>query len=305
MRLTRAARGLGLLAGLAMVLSSCALPPLPGFPGGGGGGGGSAAGSVDLERDDVITFTSHQMAMEGDFGDDVVEIHRDRVVVRFVLPDGTVLYEVDAELAPEDRARVEQAAEDYLEWEPTVPAEDRTPCTDIGSDIVRISGSITHSSTMQNCQGETPLAALSDEAREAAGRLDEQLARPWQQWTVEIRPWDESLQGVDEAVAPERYSLDRGWGGEGMLLTATNTPEGWGAEVDAEQAGDGVLLSWVQTGTVLTAINEVHLERHTIDCADPTGQIQIIRAGDPAALWTHRVCPGDVTEDLETVLRAL
>ncbi|MGO1225375.1 MAG: hypothetical protein ACTMII_10840 [Brachybacterium sp.] len=307
MRTSQVARGLALLGGLAMVLSACTLPPLPGFPGsgGGGGGGGSAADSIDLTHDDVITYTSHQMAMEGDFGDEVVEIHRDRVVLRFELPDDSVLFEVETELEPEQRARVEQAAEAYLEWEPTVPDSDRDACTDIGSDIVEISGSITHRSTMQNCQGETPLAALSDEAREAVGRIDEHLARPWQQWTVEIRPWDESLQGADEATPPERYSLDRGWGGEGMLLTATNTPEGWGAEVDVEQAAEGVLLSWAQTGTVLTAVNEVHLERRSIGCGDPTGEMRIIRAGEPAALWTHRVCPGDVTEDLATVLRAL
>lgn len=296
---SQAARGLALLGGLMMVLSACALPSLPGFPGGGG------SGSVDLERDDVITYIAPQRAMEGDFGVEVVEIHRDRVVLRFELPDDSVLFEVESELAPEDRARVEQAAEEYLEWEPTVPDADRNPCTDIGSDTVEISGSTEHSSSMQNCQDETPLAALSDEIQQAVGRLDEHLARPWQQWTVEIRPWDESLQGADEAVAPERYSLERGWGGEGMLLTATNPPEGWGAEVDAEQAAEGVLLSWSQTGTVLTAVNEVYLERRSIDCGDPTGEMQIIRAGEPSALWTYQICPSDVTEDLETVLRAL
>lgn len=296
-------RGVALLGALAMLLSACTLPPLPGLPG--SGGGGPAAGSIDLERDDVITYTSHQMAMEGDFGNEVVEIHRDRVVLRFELPDDSVLFEVEAELAPEQRTLIEQAAEEYLEWEPTVPDADRSQCTDIGSDTVEISGSIVHSSSMQNCLDETPLEELADEIQQAVGRLDEDLAVPWQQWTVEIRPWDESLQGADESIPPERYSLERGWGGEGMLLTATNTPEGWGSEVDPGQASDGVLLSWAQTGTVLTAVNKVYLERSSIGCEDPTGEMRIIRAGEPAALWTHRVCAGDVTEDLETVLRGL
>ena len=169
---TRAVRAIALLAGSTLMLGACAMPSLSRLGGG-----------PDLAATDVITLTHPQTMPDGYYGETTIEIGEHTLTERYVLPDGTEIYSVEQELSAEDRDHLEQATETYLDWEPSVPADERIDCMDAGLQTVEVSGSITHASSMQDCDPGIPLARAqrpgprlpgreSRTARSARRRLD-------------------------------------------------------------------------------------------------------------------------------------
>lgn len=287
---TRRTGAAALLAALTLALSACTIPRLPGQDG------------PDLAGDDVLTLTHTAAGMFGFFGTSSTEVGADTVTQSFVLPNETVIFSVTEEITAEDRERIEESAEEYLDWERTLSDEERTPCTDIPSTGVEISGSITHESSVQDCTGESPLRALERSVRSAQSALPGQLARPTADWTVEIRPWGED--GPDESAPVERYRLSAAQHEIGMGITAQNTPPGWGETLEPD-TGDGAPLGWDTTGTLLIELNDFLLGQDQLGCGDQTGEIRVTHEGTPAMTWTYRLCPGQQSEALADALRAL
>lgn len=285
----RNTRAIVLMTGLAMMVSACSLPQW--------GGGGA-----DLASGDVITITRTSAGMFGLFGAGTTEIAEDTVTSRYSLPNNAEIYALTEELAAPDREHIEHAAEEYLEWERTLSERARTPCTDIPSDRIEISGSTTHESTVQDCSEDTPLRALKQSVTHAQSEFPEQLAHPTDEWTIEIRPW--AGDGPDESADVERYALTRAEHEKGMGITAQNAPSGWGAELVPE-GDDPASLGWDTTGTVLTEINGFLLGQRQLGCGDQTGEIRVIKQGEPSLTWTYRLCPGQQSEVLAQTLRGL
>lgn len=287
---TRRLRATALLAALTLALGACTLPRSPGQDG------------PDLAGDDVLTLTHTAAGMFGYFGASYTEVGADTITQTFVLPDQTEIFSVTEEISAGDRAHIEDSAEEYLDWERTLSEKERTPCTDVPSTGVEISGSITHESSVQDCMDESPLQVLEGSVRSAQSELPGQLARPTADWTIEIRPWGED--GPDESAPVERYRLTAAQHEIGMGITAQNAPSGWGEGLEPD-TGDGAPLGWGTTGTVLIELNAFLLGQDQLGCGDQTGEIRVIQEGMPATTWTYRLCPGQQSEVLADVLRGL
>ncbi|GAA1485122.1 hypothetical protein [Brachybacterium fresconis] len=283
-----------LLAALALTLGACSLLPGRGAP--------------DLAASDVITLHITSAGMFGYFGGATTEIDADTISMRYRLPNDAVIYDLTEELEAGDRERIEEAAEKYVAWEKTLSEKERTPCTDIPSTGVEISGSVTHDSSVQDCGDDTPLRDLRQRVDDAEPEPAEHLAHPLDDWTIEIRPWAED--GPDESAPVERYVLTKAQHEIGMGISAENTPDGWGAGLAPgdDEDGDGTgsaPLGWDATGAVLTEINDYLLGRDQLGCGDQTGEIRVIKQGDPSQTWTYRLCPGQQSEVLAETLRSL
>lgn len=292
-RSRRTAAG-ALLAALALTLGACSLLPGRGAP--------------DLAASDLITLRVTSAGMFGYFGGATTEVDTNSISMRYRLPNDAVIFEHTEELADGDRERIEEAAEKYVGWEKTLSDRERIPCTDTPPTGVEISGSVTHDSSVQDCVDDTPLRDLRERVDDAEPELTEHLARPVDDWTIEIRPWAED--GPDEAAPVERYELSKAQHEIGMGISAENAPEGWGAGLAPgdDDDGDGTRsapLGWDATGTVLTEINDYLLGQDQLGCGDQTGEIRVIKQGDPSLTWTYRLCPGQQSEVLAETLRGL
>ncbi|GAA1312998.1 MAG: hypothetical protein ACTIOA_11425 [Brachybacterium tyrofermentans] len=295
---TRAVRAIALLAGSTLMLGACAMPSLSGLGGG-----------PDLAATDVITLTHPQTMPDGYYGETTIEIGEHTLTERYVLPDGTEIYSVEQELSAEDRDHLEQATETYLDWEPSVPADERIDCMDAGLQTVEVSGSITHASSMQDCDPESPLRELNVLVRDSQGERVEQLARPAADWTVEFRPW--AGDGPDESAPVETYALDGDGFAEGTYITAGNVPDGWGGSLTEQEdpyATTGTarfLAPWSLIGPVLADLNTLLLEHDPSTCEDPSGEVRVRYEGTQERTWTSQLCPGEPSEALVEELRGL
>ena len=281
---------LALLGALTLVLGACSLPHLPGRSG------------PDLASQDVITLSRANAGIMGYFGEWTTEVAADTITMTYQLPNDAVISTVTEELSPAHREAIVQATEEYVAWEKTLSERERTPCTDIPSTTVTISGSLTHDSSVQDCEGETPLRTLTSVVRDAQSPRSREVARPTHDWTIEIRPW--SGEGPDESADVERYHLSAAEPEEGMAIEAENAPAGWGAGL-AEDEGDGAPLGWDATGTVLIVLNDFLQGQDQLGCGDPVGEIRAIQHDTPSQTWAYRLCPGQQSEALVDVLRGL
>lgn len=291
-RRTAALTLLGALT-LTLALSSCSLLP--------------AGHGPELADDDVLTLGHSAAGMFGYFGYGSTTVAADTISTRYELPNGAEIYETTDELDPEVRDRIEVKAGEYVAWEGKLSEKQRTPCTDIPSTAVEISGSITHESSVQDCADDAPLRALEQSVRDAEPELFDQLARPADDWTVEIRPWTEDGPaggGPDDSAPVERYQLRAAQHEIGMGITAENAPAGWGDDLPPDE-GTGAPLGWDATGTVLRDLNAFLLNQRTLGCGDQTGEIRVIKQGKPSQTWTYRLCPGQRSEVLAQTLRGL
>lgn len=276
--MTRTAR-LGTLAAacaaVALMLSSCSLLPGRGAP--------------ELERSDVITLGTANAGMFGFFGTSTTEVTSTSVSVRYELPDGSELYALDSELDPAARERLEEAAGQYVAWERSLDPGDRTPCTDISATDVMISGSIEHSSSVQDCREDTPLRTLTDLVDEVEPAELADLAHPHDTWSVEITPSsDETEDRVERWVLlPAEHEV-------GMLLE------------DPDGSRDGESLGWGPTGDVLRAMNAVLLaDEDEAGCEEPLGEVALVEQRGSERQRTVPLCAGQPAEELAEVLRGL
>lgn len=292
---TRRLGAAALLGALALALTACSPSGPPDGP--------------DLAAGDVITLGEPQVMPDGYYGVESIVITEDTVSGRFVLPDGSEIFSVERELAPEDRESLETAAEAYLEWEPGVSVEERTSCMDIGDTTVEVFGSLTHESSMQDCSQETPLRELTTLAEDTWSEGRGPLVRPFMDWSVEIRPW--AGDGPDESATVESYLFRRGIFPDGLQVIAQNAPDGWGTSLTAEDdyAGDERYLApWALSGPVLSDLNEMLLEPDAPGCDAPTGEIRVIRQlpyDDSEVIATRPLCPGQPSTDVAETLRGL
>lgn len=284
---------LALLGALTLALSSCSLLP--------------AGDGPELAADDVITIGSSAAGMFGYFGHGSTTVAADTISTRFELPNGAEIYETTDELDPAARDLIEERAGKYVAWEGKLSQKTQNPCTDLPSTGVEITGSITHESSVQDCADDSPLRALKQSVRDAEPELFGQLARPVDDWTIEIRPWTEDGPvggGPDDSAPVERYVLTAAQHEIGMGISAESTPAGWGADL-APDEGNGAPLGWDTTGLVLIDLNAYLLNQDKLGCVDQTGQIRVTKQGNPAQTWTHRLCPGQHSEVLAQTLRGL
>lgn len=285
---------LALFGAFALILGACSLPQLPG------------RGGPDLTAQDVITLTRASAGMTGFFGVGTTEIAANTITMRYQLPNDVEISAVTQELSAEHRESIETAAQEYVAWERTLSEREHTPCTDIPSTGVTISGSFTHDSSVQDCDDDSPLRTLKGAVRDAQSPRSLEVARPVDEWTIEIRPW--VGDGPDEDGTVERYELSAADHETGMGISAQNAPSGWGAglgEVAEGGGGDGAPLGWDGTGTILVALNDFLQGQDQLGCGDPSGEVRVIEHGTPSRTWAYRLCPGQQSEALVEVLRAL
>lgn len=266
-------------------------------------GGGSIAST------DVITLSRGSMYGFTPTGSSSVEIDGTTMVHRFALParpseDRVVIYELEHEVTAEDRDRIEELTAEYIDWERTVPEDERDPCTDIPGYTVQVTGSVTHKSSMQDCHGGTPLTALASAIHASAPEKVTYLANPNQAWSIEIAP----LEHADGRPV-ETYTLapvDNPAGG--MEITAENPPEGWGQHwVDGTDPGPHV-MDWDLTGEVLTELNLFFTSTDQIHCDHET-RVQLTKhtTGDhrPDLTWSYPLCEDQVSGDFVETMRGL
>lgn len=289
----RTIRATALLAGSTLLLGACSMSDLPGLDTG-----------PDLAAEDLITLTRPMVMPDGYYGEETTVITAETITGRYVLPDGTEIFSVEQELDAEDRELLEQAAEDYLEWEPSVSPEERMDCMDAGMLTVEVSGSLEHESSMQDCAPDSPLRDLTVQTRDTQGERVDQLARPFADWAVEIRPW--AGDGPDEAAPVESYDIQGEAFSDGVWVTPENPPDSWGTELTAATNDpERFLVPWGRSGPVLAELNRVLLAQDQLGCDAPSGEIRIVDRGDPDQAWTHPVCSGQPTELLLEELRGL
>lgn len=293
MTMLRPIRTIALLVGSVLLLSACSTPDLPGLGTG-----------RDLAAEDTITLTQPMVMPDGYYGEETTVIAADTIIGRYALPDGTEIFSVEQELDAQGRDLLEQAVERYLEWEPSVPAEERMDCMDAGMLTVEVSGSLEHASTMQDCDPDSPLRDLTVQARDTQGERVDQLARPFTDWAVEIRPW--AGDGPEESAPVESYAMQGEAFSDGVWVTPANPPDGWGADLAAASNDpERFLVPWASSGPALAELNRLLLAQDQLGCDAPNGEIRIIDEVDPDESWTYRVCPGQPSELLVEELRGL
>lgn len=287
-----------LLALLPLSLGACSALDLRGGP--------------ELTGSDVIVLTHPQRMPDGYFGEEIVMITEDTISSRYVLPDGSELYDVEQELAPADRERLVEATEEYLAWEPSVPEEDRIECIDAPVQTVEVYGSLTHTSSMQDCTPETPLRELNIVASDVEGELIGALARPFHDWTVEVRPWADG--GPDESAPVESYTVTGDGIVGGMVMSSQNAPEGWADSFEAIEnpydptAAPRLIVPWDVSGPVLSDLDRVLLTDTVPTCDEPAGEIRALRLHqyeEPTVAATRPLCPGEPAADLVERLRGV
>ena len=286
MAATRTQRGrvpLRASVGAALLAALCGCGPLlPLLPG------------PDLDAADTVTILEPALDVGGLHGLAETEFGATTVVARYRTPSGDLVYEVSRLLSGSDRERLEQAVEDYLVWERTLSARDRTPCTDLPSVTVTVEGSLDHESSVQDCEDGTPLEALVRVSDDLQDDLRDDLATPAATWTVGL------------FSSEEEYELAPGWGSDGMLLTAHGAPAGWGEGLPPGGGGDGeVELGEQQTLAVLRALNTLQREGDQIECVTADGQLEVVRESRPSGTWSYPVCDGRSSEALLELLRGL
>lgn len=277
-----------LLAGAMLALAGCEPP----------GTGGSGP---DLGEDDVVTLVEPHASLDGYFGSTVTEVGKDSMTTRFEMPDGTEIYAATEEMDPWRREEVVEAAQEYIGWRAGI--RDPAPCTDIGSTTVRITGAVEHESEMQDCAPDTPLRALRLTIDDSRGPDAEHRAHPYEDWTIEVRPW--SGDGPDESAPVERYLLRRGEFRTLMYMSAENAPAGWGEDlVPGAEEGERA-LDEAATASVMKDLNGFLLGQDQMGCGDPSGEVRVIREGIPALQWTYRLCADEHSEVLVGTLRGM
>lgn len=285
----RGARRAALLAGAAaLALSGCGIA--------------NTAFPVSLADEDVITVARSDAGIFGYYGGRTMEVAATTITTRYTLPDGTELYEVTDELEPLQRERVVDAAETYLEWERF--AGDQGLCTDIPNTTVKVSGSRTHESSYQECDLDV-LTDLRRTVEDSRGRVTRDLARPTQEWTVEIQPLTAEGEPVADAGAAERYAFQPGYYPDLAMVQAEGAPEGWGADLAPGPEEGQRVLEAADVATALQGINGVLLGQDRIGCRDATAEITLTRTGKPSTVWEFPVCPDQTPEELVAALRGL
>lgn len=267
-------RPLALLGVGALLLAGC-VPPLPFLPRGG----------PDLRGDDTIEVHLSISGMFGYYGDRTDTIGADTFTTRVSLPEGLVIFEDTAPLAEAQRARIETAAEGYIAWEATLSEQEHVPCTDIPSVGIRVTGSIEHDSSVQDCHEDSPLRALTTSVTEAREALIGEIALPTDDWILDVAP----APGGPDPDAGGAYELTLAESQQGMDLLG---PDGTARSLD-----------WEGTAPVLRGINDVLLHEDEIGCADAAGELTMTRAGDPSLSWTVPICPGQPPEALVEALQ--
>lgn len=283
-------RGAVLTATLALALTGCGVT-LPGL-----------GGAPELGEQDVITYSRSVMGSYGELGTGTVEVGPDTLTTGYSMPGGTELFSVEEELpAAEDRERIVAATEEYIAWQGS--SEEKAVCADTPRITVQVAGSHEHSSTMDDCPGNEPPAALLRALEEAQSAEVAALAVPGVQWQVELRPW--SGDGPDEDARAERYALGHDGEGSPMTIEGERAPEGWGAGLEQDTYGEALVLDEETTVAVLRGVNGVLMPDSALDCATPTEALTLVRDGEPTGTWGLPVCAGQETEALVEELRGL
>lgn len=158
-----------------------------------------------LEPGDVITVTQPNFTLEGAFGEETVQVDGRTVTVSYRVPaDVPPIYDVEFLISPAERDHLEDLTAAYIA-SADAPGSSRTNvCTDTALDTVQVSGSIDHESEMMNCRPDTPLRRLLTALGEITAPETEELARPDQDWTIEVMPL---APGSLVGSAEERYHL--------------------------------------------------------------------------------------------------
>ena len=273
---TRAVRAIALLAGSTLMLGACAMPSLSRLGGG-----------PDLAATDVITLTHPQTMPDGYYGETTIEIGEHTLTERYVLPDGTEIYSVEQELSAEDRDHLEQATETYLDSEPSVPADERIDCMDAGLQTVEVSGSITHASSMQDCDPGIPLARAqrpgprlpgreSRTARSARRRLDGRVPPLGRGRSGRIRPGRDLRAGRRRLRRGHVHHRRQRPGRLGRIPHRAGGPL-------RDHRHRTLLAPWSLIGPVLADLNTLLLEHDPSTCEDPSGRGARSLRGHPGA----------------------
>lgn len=289
MHRTTGRRGAALTAMLALALTGCGIA-LPGL-----------GGAPELDEQDVITYSRSVSGVYGDLGTRTVEVGPDTLTTGYSMSGGTELFSVEEELAAEDRERIVTATEEYISWEGAPSA--KAVCADTPSITVQVTGSHEHSSTMDDCPGDEPPAALLSALEEAQGTEVAALAVPGVEWRIELRPW--SGDGPEEGARAEQYRLGHGADGSPMSIEGDRAPAGWGDELDPASDEDERLLDEEATASVLRGVNGVLMPEAPLECDAPTGAMTLLRDTEPTDTWEVPVCAGQETEALVEELRGL
>lgn len=256
-----------------------------------------------LEAGDVITVTQPNFTLEGAFGEETVRIEGRTVTVSYRVPaDVPPIYDVEFLISPAERHHLEELTAAYIAYADSPGSARADECTDTALDTVQVSGSIEHESEMMNCRPDTPLQRLLTALGEITAPVTEELARPSQDWTIEVMPLEPgSLVGSAE----ERYHLFPGEISTPEWVTAECAPEGWGESQAPGFREREIELDGEASAAVLTALNQVQLDEQP-DCTDAAQELRLTRTGrEKATTWTYPLCPEGPTAALLAELRGL
>lgn len=256
-----------------------------------------------LEPGDVITVTQPNFTLEGAFGEETVQVDGRTVTVSYRVPaDVPPIYDVEFLISPAERDHLEDLTAAYIA-SADAPGSSRTNvCTDTALDTVQVSGSIDHESEMMNCRPDTPLRRLLTALGEITAPETEELARPDQDWTIEVMPL---APGSLVGSAEERYHLFPGEISTPGWVTAEGAPEGWGESQAPGFREREIELDGEASAAVLTALNQVQLAEQP-DCTDAALELRLTRTGrEKATTWAYPLCPEGPTAALLAELRGL